>query len=107
LIRALFADNARVRIAAAQNLIEGWGNETSAVRALVDFATQNMDNSNGVYNTVVVLNEFSRATLEAHRQTVLEFLEAAKEIGPKTAARVETLVKRLGGETGTLPRCLG
>lgn len=97
LIRELFADNARVRMGAAQDLIQGWRNEPNVVRALVEFATQNRDNSNGVYNTVVVLNEFSPSALQAHKQEVLNFLEVAKTTGSKTAAKATALVTRLGG----------
>jgi hypothetical protein len=96
LIRDLFSEDARVRIGAAQDLIQGWRNEPNVVLAFVEFATQNRDNSNGVYNTVVVLNEFSPRALQAHKQEVLNFLEVAKTTGPKTEAKATALVKRLG-----------
>jgi hypothetical protein len=96
LIRQLFSEDARVRIGAAQDLIQGWRNEPNVVLALVEFATQNRDNSNGVYNTVVVLNEFSLRALQAHKQEVLKFLELAKATGSKTEAKATALVKRLG-----------
>jgi hypothetical protein len=64
---------------------------------LVEFATQNRDNSNGVYNTVVVLNEFSPRALQAHKEEVLNFIKVANATGDKTAAKATALVKRLGG----------
>jgi hypothetical protein len=97
LIRELFSDDARVRIGAAQDLIQGWRNEPNAVLELVEFATQNKNNSNGVYNTVVVLNEFSLRALQAHKQEVLNFVELAKAKGSKTAAKATELETRLGG----------
>jgi hypothetical protein len=97
LIHDLFSEDAQVRIGAAQDLIQGWRNEPNVVLALVDFATQNRDNSNGVYNTVVVLNEFSPRALQAHKQGVLNFIEVAKATGSKTAAKATALVQRLGG----------
>ncbi|MEJ2361756.1 MAG: hypothetical protein P8Z75_10065 [Gammaproteobacteria bacterium] len=97
LIRELFSEDARVRIGAAQDLIQGWRNEPGVVLALVKFATQNKDNSNGVYNTVVVLNEFSLRALQAHKQEVLNFIEVAKATGSRTAAKATELAKRLGG----------
>ena len=97
LIRDLYTDNAQVRIGAAQDIIQGWRNEPSVVQALVEFATKNMDNSNGVYNTVVVLSELSPRTLQAHKEDVLNFLEIAKATGPKTAAAVNMLRTRLDG----------
>ncbi|HEV8577725.1 MAG TPA: hypothetical protein VGX68_01485 [Thermoanaerobaculia bacterium] len=95
LIRDLFSEDARVRIGAAQDLIEGWRNEPSVVLALVDFATNNRENSNGVYNTVVVLSEFSVRALEAHKPQVLEFVRLARATGSKTDAKAAALVKRL------------
>jgi hypothetical protein len=97
LIRDLFSEDARVRIGAAQDLIQGWRSEPNVVHALVEFATQNRDNSNGVYNTVVVLNEFSLRALEAHKEQVLKFIELAKATGSKTEAKAVALAKRLGG----------
>jgi hypothetical protein len=97
LIRDVFSEDARVRIGAAQELIQGWRNEPNAVLALVDFATRNKENSNGVYNTVVVLSEFSMRALEAHKQRVLEFIKLAKATGSKTDAKATALLKRLGG----------
>jgi hypothetical protein len=97
LVRQLFADDARVRIGAAQELVQNWRSEPNAVLSLVQFATQNSDNSNGVYNTVVVLNEFSPAALLAHQQEVRRFIEVAKATGSKTEIKTTALMKRLGG----------
>jgi hypothetical protein len=97
LIRDLFSENAQVRIGAAQDLIKGWRNEPNVVLALIEFATQNRENSNGVYNTVVVLNEFSSRALQAQKQEVLDFIEVAKATGYKTEAKATVLLKRLGG----------
>lgn len=96
LIRDLFSDDPRVRIAAAQDLIQGWRNEPNAVQALLDFATQNASNANGVYNTVVVLAEYSPRALQPHREAILKFLELAKQAGAKTEARATALAQRLG-----------
>jgi hypothetical protein len=97
LIRALFSEDPRLRIGAAQDLIQGWRDEPSVVHTLVEFATRSKDNANGVYNAVVVLNEFSPQALQAHRQEVLAFIELAKGTGAKTATRAEALRTRLGG----------
>ncbi len=96
LIRDLFSEDARIRIGAAQDLIQGWRNEPNVVLELVKFATQNRENSNGVYNTLVVLNEFSLRALEDNKKQVLEFIELAKATGSKTGARATALAKRLG-----------
>lgn len=93
LIRALFSDDAQARVGAAQDLIQGWRNEPNAVNALVEFATANQGNKNGIFNTAVVLNAFSLSALEAHKQQVLRFAEIAKGTNAEKAAALE---KRLG-----------
>jgi hypothetical protein len=96
LIRELFAADARSRMSAAQDLIQGWRNEPNVVLALVEFASRNKDNANGVYNTVVVLNEFSPPALQPHKQAILNFIEVAKTTGAKTEAKTTVLARRLG-----------
>lgn len=97
LIHDLFSEDARVRIGAAQDLIQGWRSEPHVVQLLVEYANKNRENSNGVYNTVIVLNEFSLVTLEAHKERVLKFIELAKATGAKTEAKAIALEKRLRG----------
>jgi hypothetical protein len=96
LIRQLFSTDARERISAAQDLIQGWRNDSSVVRELITFATQNKDNANGVYNSVAVLNEFSPRALQAQRAEVLKFVDVAKATGSKTAAAATVLAGRVG-----------
>lgn len=97
LIRELFSEDAQVRIGAAQDLIQGWRNEPNVVQALIEYATQHRDNSNGIYNTVVVLNDFSLHALQAHKQEIIKFIEIAKKTGSKTETKAAALVIRLGG----------
>lgn len=97
LIRDLFSGDAQVRIRAAQDIIQGWRNDPNVALALVEFAAQNMDNANGVFNTVVVLNELSSQALQAHKQEVLQFSAAAKKAGAKTEIKATALAKRLEG----------
>jgi hypothetical protein len=63
--RALLAEDARVRIGAAQDRLQGWRHAPNVVLAWVDCATHQKDHAHGVYNTVAVLNEFSRRALQA------------------------------------------
>jgi hypothetical protein len=95
LVRDLFAAQAPVRIAAAQDLVAGWRNEPPAVAAVLDQALRNADNANGVYNAAVVLAEFTPAALRPNRDGVLRFAEVARRQGPKTEARVAALLARL------------
>lgn len=95
LMRDLFAPEANVRKAAAQQLVQGWRNDPSAVLAIVNYAKAYPSNENGVFNTVVVLSEFSTFALVANRSLVKSFAELAKNTGPNTAARASTLLSRL------------
>lgn len=96
LIRQLFSTDARERISAAQDLVQGWRSDPSVVLELVTFAMQNKDNANGVYNSVVVLNEFSARALQAQRAEVLKFVDVAKATGSRTAAVATVLAGRVG-----------
>lgn len=100
LIHDLFSVDAKVRIGAYGELIkiQGWQNDPNVLHYLVKFATQNMENLNGIYNTVVVLNEFKEGTFKVNKnkQEALKFLEDASTKGPKIAAEAAPLIKRLG-----------
>lgn len=98
LIRKLFSEDSAVRIGAAQDLIQGWRNDPNAAKALVDFASENTRNSNGIYNTMVVLNEFSLDALKTQRQRILSLAGQVKaSSGAKTNARATKLLSKLEG----------
>jgi hypothetical protein len=97
LVRQLFSTDARERISAAQDLVQGWRNDPNVVLELVTFAMQNKENANGVYNSVVVLNEFTPRALQAHKAEVLKFVDVAKATGSRTAAVATVLAGRVGG----------
>lgn len=94
LIIELFSDNRERRTAAAKELTLGFRNEAHVVSALVNYAKENQDNANGIYNTVVVLSEFSLPALKAHEQELLEFAGVAAANGPNTKAKVDELLNR-------------
>ena len=96
LIRQLFSADAGERISAAQDLVQGWRNDPAVVLELTTFATQNKGNANGVYNSVVVLNEFTSRALQAQKAEVLKFVDVAKATGSKTAAVATVLAGRVG-----------
>jgi hypothetical protein len=100
LIRQLFADDARSRVDAANELIRGWRKEPNVVNALIEFANQNGDNANGIYNVVVVLNEFSMVALHPHKERVLKFAALAKTKGSKTEVKAMALMRRLDSGGG-------
>lgn len=95
LIRDTFASQASIRIRAAQELVSGWRNDPTAVAALVQYASENLEKENGVYNAIVILSEFSPAALAPHKSSILELAQAAKKLGPKTRARAQALTRHL------------
>ena len=97
LIHELFSDAANVRINAAKEIVKSWRADPSMIAGLVQFAEQNKDNVDGIYNTVVVLGEFNPASLEVHKEQVLKFLNFAKTIGEKTKAKATALERQLSG----------
>ena len=96
LMQQLFSDDASTRKSAAIQLVQGWRNDPSAANAILDFASSRSTNENGMYNTAVVLLDFSTAALTANRSHVNAFISVAKKIGPNTAARATSLQERLG-----------
>jgi TIR domain len=100
LIHDLFSKDKRVRTGAYENLIKnkGWENDPNVLQYLIKFANQNMENLNGIFNTVVVLNEFKEDAFKANKnkQEVLGFLEKASVGNPNIAAKAIPLQKKLG-----------
>jgi hypothetical protein len=96
LMQEMFSADAPTRKAAAQQLVQGWRTDSSAAQAIIAFAMAHATNENGIYNTVVVLADFSAAALSQNRSQVVAFAELAKKSGPNTAARVGPLLSRIG-----------
>jgi hypothetical protein len=100
LIHDLFSKDKRVRTGAYENLIKnkGWENDPKVLHYLIKYANQNMDNLNGIFNTVVVLNEFKEDAFKAdkNKQEVLGFLEKASVGNPNIGAKAIPLQKKVG-----------
>jgi len=85
LMRDMFGVDPSVRKQAAQQIVSGWRGDRTAVARIVAYATQNIANDNGVYNTLVVLGEFSREALLPNRERITIFADEAKRKGPRTS----------------------
>lgn len=85
-------NSANIRTAASQDIIKNYKNNSEVVELLVNFATDNKDNTdldtkNGLYNTAFILNEFPRQTLLPHKNELIKFFnDVADENGDKTKA---------------------
>jgi hypothetical protein len=97
LMRDIFGDDATTRKQAAQQLVSSWRGDSNVVAIMVDFALANFSNDNGIYNTAVVLADFSNEALTANRAKVIAFAERTKSKGPKTAETANRLLSVLGG----------
>ena len=96
-VKNLFSQDAMVRQAAAQELVQGWRSDPAVVMPLIDEAYKNRTNENGIYNSVVVLSELQTLTLLKHKKEIITFLEFAKNVGPKTKNKVADIEKKLTG----------
>lgn len=95
LIGDLFSDQASIRTTAAQQLLQGWHSDTTLVDPLLDYALSHQSNSNGVYNTVVILNSIDNMLLLENSDAVRQFLRQAEATGPKTKSLAQQVRERL------------
>lgn len=95
LIREMYADDAEIRKEAFRQLLSAWDGDDSLVAALIDYATQHVDNRNGTYNAVVLLKNMQREALRSGEQQILEFLTLAERNGPSTRQQADALRIRL------------
>ena len=93
-ISDLFATDAPTRTRAARELVTKRYGTPDMVRSLILYAQQH-PTEDGVYNTVVVLNNVDRYSLFAHREMVEGFLNEAQNNGRKTALVVRQVRLRL------------
>lgn len=95
LVRQLFDDKAEVRIAAANDLIGGWREDPKLVESLISYARANSQNSNGIYNTMVVLTNLDLKALKALETEVQKFSREVESNGDMTKRLSEKLRNKL------------
>ena len=54
------------------------------ITRLLDYANDNLQNSNGIFNSVVILNAVDKKILTQNSDAVREFLIQAEKMGSKT-----------------------
>ncbi|BAV06144.1 hypothetical protein SAMN05421788_106204 [Filimonas lacunae] len=94
-IKDLFSTEASVRGNAYNVIMKYYDGAPELIPALLDYANKNLDNQNGIYNTLVVLShiEYNKTTTDFI--AIRGFAEKAKNIGPRIADRVQKLLDRL------------
>lgn len=96
LIEGLFASNASQRGASYQKLMSGYGSDPKLIASLLRYASSNKSNSNGIYNTLIVLShiDYSKQK-DANLDQIKSFAESVRANGEKTSQRVDVLLGRL------------
>ncbi|UCF70218.1 MAG: hypothetical protein JSW49_08445 [candidate division WOR-3 bacterium] len=95
LIEDLYAPASRTRTASAEEIIQVWRSDTMLVPKLLNYAKEHMDNDNGIYNTVVVLNSIDPKSLTKYESSIKSFLDEARKVGPKTRSQIDRISSRL------------
>jgi hypothetical protein len=94
-IEGLFAPKAATRGAAYNVLMQYYATSPQLITSLIDYANNHKDNQNGIYNTLVVLGHLNYSTVPADLQSIRSFAAQVVNNGPKSADRVDKLLKRL------------
>lgn len=95
LIEQLFAPTASARGAAYEELVGRFSTDTQLVPKLVAHAESHISNSNGVYNTLVLLSRLDHRQLGSDLASIRSFASKARANGAKTSDRVDKLLERL------------
>ncbi len=95
LIEDLYAPASGTRITSAEEIIQVWRSDTTLVPQLLNYAEEHMDNENGIYNTVVILNSVDTTLLSREKDSVKSFLDKAQKVGPKTRSQIDRVRSRL------------
>ena len=72
-----------------------WHKDPDVVSGLLDYAWQHMDNTNGIYNTVVTLKDLSRAVTQPRKADINRFCDEAEKQGGRTKEQCDALRKWL------------
>lgn len=95
LVKSLFSDEKVERIEAASEIINKWSSDVGLVTSLISYASKNLKNDDGIYNTVVVMNSLPKTSLAANAKDLEEFLSQAEKIGPKTKLMVKKVRQKI------------
>lgn len=80
LISNLFSENVSIRTGSANEIMVSWYKITSVVPALISYASRHMDNANGIFNTVIVLQNMHGSVLKVNKEGIRQFLKSVMEL---------------------------
>lgn len=95
LIRSAFSDQKAIRVSATQELVQGWRSDKNVVPQVLQAASQNAGNQDGVVNALVVLENVDKRNLVENAQQVKEFLDRVERAGPVTQDHVRKVREKL------------
>ncbi len=95
LIEALIAERHQDRWNAAEELGTAWSSDPALVPDLIAFAQKHNQNKLAIYNVTTVLADLHLEAFLGHRQSATGYLYKAERNGPKTAALVKSIRKKL------------
>jgi hypothetical protein len=75
LVAGIFSADPSVRTSSANEIMVNWYKTSGIVDALLAYASAHMDNANGIFNTVVVLQNMNGRVLKIKQQDILTFLK--------------------------------
>ena len=102
LISNLFSTQRQNRVIAANEISSNWTKDNSMLKELIDRANQCLTNNNsstdcdnGVYNTVVVLSNFSTVMLSDHKQDLKTMIAKIPKVSQLTLNLGNELLKKV------------
>jgi hypothetical protein len=91
LIEQLFAPEGSLRVRAYNEIIRQFRTKPEIIDDLIGYAGKNLDNDNGVYNTVVTLKNLSREITQPKKAEINSFCDNAQTNGEKTKKKCDEL----------------
>ncbi len=94
-ISDLFSNQPAVRLRAYNVIMDNYGTDPALIPELLSYARANINNQNGIYNTLVVLSHLNKAQLKPHVAEIQAFAKYVETMGPRIKERVDKLLIRL------------
>jgi hypothetical protein len=95
LVAQLFSESSVTRQEGYSALISGWGDDSSLIPELLQYARDDSTNLNGVFNTLVLLSHMQKQALVPHQEDIRVFSFEVEDNGDNTKQRAEKLRSRL------------
>ena len=96
IILDLFDERAATRVQAYNALLPKLRRDETLIPQLIAAALAQPQNSNGIYNTLVVLSHMDKDALAPHATELRDWAPTLKRAGPRVSQRVDILLRRLG-----------